>query len=416
MDGRAVGVGVGAGTLIGEAIDAAAAVDLDTLTDHELDAQLVELLHQRHRLDAQIARRATRWDTRCVWVADGSCSPGARLSRDGRVGLTNARHVLRRGRALRSMPATSAAWEAGEISSDQVDLLATAAGSSRGELFSRDETMLVEQCATLRHAQASKALHYWCQRADAELGVDGTPPPPATNLSWSTTFGGAVTGDFTLDPIGGATVIEALRRIERDLYRRDKRGGVTRTKPERMAAALVEMAERAHTAPADGRRPEPLVTILAGEATIEHLCELATGTVITPAAIVPHMSQAMVQTFIFDGADRVVAGSNQRTFTGMLRRAIQVRDRHCQHPSGCDAPITECDVNHRVDWAHGGATTERGGDLECEPHNRKSDLHHRAPADVIAAARWRRETETLIRQRIEDLITDQANRPPPVAA
>ena len=164
----------------------------------------------------------------------------------------------------------------------------------------------------------------------------------------STTFDGTVTGDFTFDPIGGATVTEALRRIERDLYRADQRDGVVRTMSERMAAALVEMAVRSQTVPKDGRRPEPLVCILAGEATIEHLCELSTGLVIAPDLIVPHLGRSQVQTFIFDGADRVLAASPTRTFRGMLRRAIQVRDRHCQHPSGCDEPITHCDVNHTV--------------------------------------------------------------------
>ena len=181
-----------------------------------------------------------------------------------------------------------------------------------------------------------------------------------------------------------------------------------------MAAALVEMAVRAQTVPADGRRPEPLICILAGEATIEHLCELATGTVITPDLVVPHLAHCQVQTFIFDGADHVIAASKQRTFRGMLRRAIQVRDRHCQHPSGCDAPITHCDVDHRVAHAAGGATDEATGNLECEPHNRRSDLHHRQPADAITAARQRRDLEHLARQRVLTLATNQAERPPPI--
>jgi hypothetical protein len=179
-----------------------------------------------------------------------------------------------------------------------------------------------------------------------------------------------------------------------------------------MAAALVEMAVHAHTAPADGRRPEPLICILAGEATVEHLCELATGVVIAPGLIVPHLGACQVQTFIFDGADHVIAASKQRTFRGMLRRAIQVRDRHCQHPSGCDAPITQCDVDHRTPYAAGGVTDEATGTLECEPHNRKSDLHHRRPADAIIAARERRRLEHLARQRAAAL-ADQAQRPPP---
>jgi hypothetical protein len=134
--------------------------------------------------------------------------------------------------------------------------------------------------------------------------------------------------------------------------------------------------------------------------------------VITPDLIVPHLSGCQVQTFIFDGADRVIAASRQRTFRGMLRRAIQVRDRHCQHPSGCDAPITHCDVDHRTPYAAGGATDGATGDLECEPHNRKADLHHRRPADVIANARERRRLEHLARQRAAALAT-QPRRPPP---
>ena len=187
---------------------------------------------------------------------------------------------------------------------------------------------------------------------------------------------------------------------------------------ERMAAALVEMAVRATTAPKHGRRPEPLVCILAGETTIEHLCELSTGLVIAPDLVVPHLGRSQVQTFIFDGADKVLAASPTRTFRGMLRRAIQVRDRHCQHPSGCDEPITHCDVNHKVPYAEGGVTDEAGGDLECESHNRHSDLHDRRPAYLIDEARWRREMEARTRQRIDDLVTQRLQRearPPPAA-
>jgi hypothetical protein len=100
----------------------------------------------------------------------------------------------------------------------------------------------------------------------------------------------------------------------------------------------------------------------------------------------------------------------------MLRRAVQVRDRHCRHASGCDAPITHCDVDHRTPHGEGGVTAEANGELKCEPHNRKSDLHGRQPADVIAAARQRRELEHLARARLDAMLADHPNRPPPHAA
>ena len=392
------------------AVDTAAAADLDTLSESELDAELVALVRLRHRLDAEIARRARHWEAVGVWRSDGSRAPWARLSRSAAVAGGTAKSILRRGAALATMPVTTEAFAAGEIGTDHADLLTAAAGDGRHQLFTRDEAVLVTHCEELTFGQAAKAIQYWCQRADAELDRDGPPPPKPGTLRLHTGFDGIVTGDFALDPIGGATVTEALRRVERDLYHSDQRDGVVRTTSERLAAALVELAVRAHTAPAHGRRPEPLVCILAGEATIDHLCELATGTVITPDLIVPHLHRAQLQTFIFDGADHVIAASRQRTFRGTLRRAIQVRDRHCQHPSGCDAPITHCDVDHRIAHAAGGPPTTTGN-LQCEPHNRRSDLHHRQPTDIITAARHRRCLEHLARQRLHTL--SQTQRPPP---
>ena len=366
---------------LSEALDALARADANTLVDGELDAELVALLRLRHRLDAEIARLAAHWDSREMWRSDGSKAPWARLSRSAHVAPGTAKAILRRGHAVAAMPLTANAWTFGEIGADHVDLLAAAA-HGRDELFARDEVMLLNHCDTLTFGQTVKAVRYWCCRADAELDRDGTPPPPPSTLRVSTTFDGAVSGDFTLDPIDGVTFVEALRRIERELYQADQRDGTTRTMAERIAAALVEMAVRSQTVPKDGRRPEPLVCILAGEATVEHLCELATGTVIAPDLVVPHLGRSQMQTFIFDGSDRVVAASPTRTFRGMLRRAIQVRDRHCQHPSGCDAPITQCDIDHRVAWAERGITEEADGQLECQPHNRHSDLHDRQPADA----------------------------------
>ncbi|MET0324040.1 MAG: HNH endonuclease signature motif containing protein, partial [Ilumatobacteraceae bacterium] len=47
----------------------------------------------------------------------------------------------------------------------------------------------------------------------------------------------------------------------------------------------------------------------------------------------------------------------------------------CQHPSGCDTPVTDCDVDHIVPHGAGGKTTQFNGRLECRPHNRDTTKH-----------------------------------------
>ena len=128
-----------------------------------------------------------------------------------------------------------------------------------------------------------------------------------------------------------------------------------------------------------GVQPRPLITVLVGEAALEHLCELASGTVIAPGLIVPLLSKADIERVVFDGPDRVIGMSRERSFTWALRRAIEVRDRHCRHPCGCDEPADNCDVDHITPHSEGGPTSQENGTLECHPHNRDAKKHNAKP-------------------------------------
>ena len=87
-------------------------------------------------------------------------------------------------------------------------------------------------------------------------------------------------GQMTLDPISGSIVASELNRLEHDLFEADcaeakERLGRTaridelaRTSGQRRADALVEMATRSRTAPAEGIRPAPLFSIFVGYETM----------------------------------------------------------------------------------------------------------------------------------------------------
>ena len=337
---------------------------------------MISLQRARHRLAGVTAPALGRWDTLGVWRSDGSRSATTRLARDAATSTTTAGIELRRVRKMRDMPATSAAVCEGRLSMDHVDLLGRADQPHRHDLFTRDEQMLVKECSKLSHADAVRAVEYWMQRADGETGDSTTPPQPhASSVHASTTYDGKVRLDGTLNKIDGAIFTKELGRLERKLYLADEAAGIVRTAAERRAAALVEMATRSASTPADAQRPKPLFTFLFGDDTFRRLCELGNGTVITPDLILPYLGTADMEAILFDGPSTVIAASTARSFTGRLRRAIEVRDRHCQHPSGCDIPAEDCDVDHIVPWEDGGVTSQFNGRIECRPHNRDATKH-----------------------------------------
>jgi len=259
---------------------------------------------------------------------------------------------------------------------DHIDLLGRANQTWRNATFADHEQTLVEECAKLRFAQAQRIVDYWCQRADTEAAEHADQRKrDAAHLHASPTMDGTVVLNGVLDPVGGAIVSAELARLERLLYLQDERDGVTRTAAQRRAVALVEMAERSAAMPEGSQRPKPLFTVLLGDDTFTRLCELTNGTVISPGALTPWLSTAELETVLFAGKTTVVSVSTKRSFTGAVRRAVQVRDRHCQHPSGCDVYVDGCDVDHIIPHAAGGQTSQYDGRLECTPHNRDADKH-----------------------------------------
>jgi hypothetical protein len=78
---------------------------------------------------------------------------------------------------------------------------------------------------------------------------------------------------------------------------------------------------------------------------------------------------------VFESPSRVVdVGPTRRFFRGALRRAIEVRDRTCFHPT-CDEPPDRAEIDHIVEAHRGGLTTQANGRLGCVFHNRWRTTH-----------------------------------------
>jgi hypothetical protein len=117
------------------------------------------------------------------------------------------------------------------------------------------------------------------------------------------------------------------------------------------------MARRAITAPADGKRPRPLVSVLVGYETFrDRICELADGTVLGPGTVATLLHDALIERVVFDGPSRVIDVGRARRFTGAVRRALEVLDRGCTH-GGCDMPVERWQGDHVQPWSEAAPRT-----------------------------------------------------------
>jgi hypothetical protein len=370
------------------ALDELLTLDASDLSDDELHEAVIDLARQTNRLRAAWCQLIRAWDTRQLWADNGSKAPGARLSRETRMRKAAADHLVHQARNLTAMPATATAFAAGEITSDHVDLLAAANTASRAAAFATDEATLVERCQTPWFNNAVRVVAYWKQRVDAETSEnEAARLREGRHAAISTTWRGTVVLDAVFDPIGGAIFEEQLHRICEQLRLQDERDGTIRTIQQRRCDALVEMAMRSATAPADGLRPRPLLTITMGIEPFNRLCQLANGTVIAPGLVVPLLSEADIERIVYDPPNRRIEASHRPSFVGAVRRLIEVRDQHCQHDSGCDQQASRCDVDHILPRSEGGITCICNGQLLCPHHNRtvKATADKRASRAAEAA-------------------------------
>jgi hypothetical protein len=287
---------------------------------------------------------------------------------------------------LRHLSVLEDAWGEGSLSGAHVDAIVAVRNPRTQDALERDEEMLVAQAKKLPFETFIRALAYWEQLADPD-GTEASAEERRARRDayWVQTLGGTWVILAKLDELGGATVANALKPIEqayydaeyaeaKELLGRDPLTHELRRSPgQRRADALVELAVRAQTAPENGRRPEPLFTILVDYQTLlGRICQLegGAGTPVTPDSIWTWLTSAYFERIVFTPGQRAEVSETARFFSGATRRAIEVRDQECAHPT-CHEPVERCQVDHIVPWNLGGPTNQENGRLYCPFHNRQ---------------------------------------------
>jgi hypothetical protein len=363
-----------------EAMDLLVSADATEYRDAE---SIIALERQLSRLECLVTKAAWAFATEGEWALDGAKTPTAWLSTRVHLPKTEARRQLRRGRALTGLPVCAEAWSNGDIEGAHVDVLDKVRTDVTAEAMQRDEALLVEQAKGMKFEAFCGAVAYWAQLADPD-GAEASDMERRArrDVFLTSSIDGMWFGQMTFDSISGTIVSEELQRLERQLFEEDwakaavelgrdpRIDELARTSAQRRADAMVEMATRSRIAPADGRRPEPLFSILVGFETLHgRICELANGQVVSPGSLLSWLEGAYFERAVFAPGERVEVSVTSRFFTGGTRRAMELRDRECTNEY-CDVRADRCQGDHIVTFTEGGLTDQENGRIMCGFHNR----------------------------------------------
>ena len=308
---------------------------------------------------------------------------GARIAPGAAKGLTALA-----GR-LPDRAAVADSFAAGRISLPHAQVIARAVAEIGPHLAGPDdvakvETSLVElaeQADPLTLSRACRRLRI--QAAPQPAGDDDWDAFAQRELSLSPTFAGMTAISGTLDPLSAETVMTAIHA-----FAAPTGGDDPRTAGQRRADALVEICHRVLTggqAPVNGGL-RPHVTVVVPLATLEERADAQPGELTWTGPVSPQLVQrilcdAAVTRIIVDGHSQPLdVGRATRVVPTGLRRAVMIRDRHCQWP-GCDVPAAWCDCHHITAWSRGGRTRLTNLITLCGHH------HNRLHMDRLAIIR-----------------------------
>ncbi|WP_169925973.1 HNH endonuclease signature motif containing protein [Serinibacter salmoneus] len=395
---RAVEAGAGAAALGGQDAIEAALTGLDTC------ASILNVTRTRYATAAATTRTRAGTDPRDAITHRATST---------RQGLGAAKAEAAAGATLQLLPTVREATATGTVSEGHIraisSVLSGVSDATRDRL-AREEAEILQRATQATVPELRKELRARAAAIEADQADrDHHTARENRRLHLLTRHGGVQIDGF-LDPIAGATLRTAL-----DALTPTPATGDTRTPEQRRADALIHLADHALSIgdARTGAQVRPHLSILIREDTwhlLTHrrrlactqrtgastgdvfhrnaeafaasglseeppLAQLVDGTLIPYAALDVLACDALMQRLVLDpGGIPLNLGRTQRTYTGDLRRAILVRDRHCQYP---DCPIRAewCEVHHILEWDNHGDTSLTNGITLCSRHHH--EVHDR---------------------------------------
>ncbi len=360
---------------------------VEDLTSFSAERRGRELFAQSELLRVASLRYLARTDSESVPLAIGYVNTARYVAHTGQMCADEARQLTLVAKLMARHELSAKALIDGRISLAQARLLAGAAAKFADQ-YAAAEAELVETAAGQDLDAFTRTIARWRHKADLEAAAEDTQHRHNNRGVWAQQrLDGSGTGLFDLDAHAFGTVMTAL---DGAAGKPDPRHAlIQRTLPQRRADALAEMAmtygpndnpEQDDT----GQDESPTAHGRHRGATIEAVINLdfdgkeppitrmladmhCSGPV--PWPVIEQLSCDANWRRVLSGPSQTLDYSSPTAdITPNQRRAIRLRDHHCQF-HGCDRTWQWCDVHHIISRHNGGPTTLANLVLMCRHHH-----------------------------------------------
>ncbi len=335
-------------------------------------AVLANVERLRRWLDAREAAVLTVAQLRCDDVNSGARDLTQLIQQQSGVSYGTAKRRAARGEWLPKLPAASASLLAGEVGSDQIDLLCALAERLPPEVrlaLYLSEPELVNELKSLTPAQARRRLLEFETEMLPDDGKGKLDKQQAANsLRFRKASNGATGLGGQLDPISAAYLRTALDHKVTELWRLEAANRSLAEPPSdimsserRRAEALVALVRQGHAAGAGSRgHAELLVLIdyktLLGDLAAAGICRLGDGTPI-PGDVARRLAcdASIIPVVLGSPSQPLDVGREARVATTAQKAAARAVHQTCS-VKGCDVAFQYCDMHHVKWWRNGGQT------------------------------------------------------------
>jgi hypothetical protein len=361
-------------------IDEFCGEDLASVLDRQLEDDVVEIRRALDVLEGQFLRRVAEVDRRRIFQVDGLLSTVSWLAENCRMASSTAAEKVKVAGALEAMPLTAGALDSGDLSYSQARVLVTAS-QAYPDQYSEQESTLVGLADGRTVADLRTTVDYWRQSLDWQAAVeDAEAARKLRRLHVSKVIGGMVRIEGRLDQESGEVVMTALEAVTTPSARSAGRAGKedgeeVPSADQRRADGLTEICRQwLDRGQADVAGERPHVSLVVDLDTLERrigkVCELDQSGTVNSELARRFVCDAGIARVVVDGpSEPLDVGRRTRTIPPSIRRALIVRDRHCQFPA-CDRPAAWCDGHHLRHWIDGGETKLANLILLCRRHHR----------------------------------------------